>query len=133
MSLFAAGLDAVAVAVATDACGLKGVADAIAAAVPKLRAAVVKVESSGAVRILVGSADVFDALYHAALDVEHERAGCVGRQSEADIRHELRAATCSAAAVAAWAAWHGVADDCDDVARAWDERGCVRRAGGERI
>lgn len=94
VSLFAAGLDAVAVAVATDACGLKGVAHAIAAAVPKLRAAVVKVESSGAVRILVGSADVYDALYHAALDVEHGDTADLGVRL-GDLLSLLRASACS--------------------------------------
>jgi hypothetical protein len=68
---FSTGLDAVAIAIKGDSCGLKKVADAISAVVPALKAAIVKVEESGAVKILVGSADVYDILYHAIIDMRN--------------------------------------------------------------
>ena len=94
VALFGDGLDAVAVAVAADACGLKAVADAIGAAVPKLREAVVKIESSGAVRIIVGSADAYDALYHAAVDVESGDTADLGVRL-GDLLSLLRASACA--------------------------------------
>ena len=69
VSLFAAGLDGVALAVGNDACGLRDLAEEISKLSPKLKAAVVQIETSGAVKIIVGSADVYDDLYHIALDV----------------------------------------------------------------
>jgi hypothetical protein len=77
---FADGLDAVAVAAATDACGLKGLADALGALSPRLRTAVVKIETSAAVHILVGSADVYDPLYRAAIDARSGNLADLGVQ-----------------------------------------------------
>jgi hypothetical protein len=66
----ATALDDLAVALATDACGLKQVASVLSQVAPKLASAVVKVENSTAVKIIVGSAEVYDELYKAAVDVE---------------------------------------------------------------
>jgi len=60
---FATGLDGVSVAVGSDSCGLKSVATVLAQVVPRLANATVKVEGSETVKIIVGTADVYDELY----------------------------------------------------------------------
>jgi len=67
----AGGLDMVAVALSNDACGLKKVGDVLADVVPKLASAIVQAENSTAVKIIVGSADVYDELYKAAMDIKN--------------------------------------------------------------
>ena len=60
---FATALDVIANALTQDSCGLSKIADAISSISPKLKAAVVKIESSGAVHIIVESADIYESLY----------------------------------------------------------------------
>ena len=60
---FATALDVVANALTQDSCGLSKIADALSSVSPKLKAAVVKIESSGAVHIIVESADIYESLY----------------------------------------------------------------------
>eukprot|EP00928_Gymnodinium_smaydae_P060748 TRINITY_DN4452_c0_g2_i1.p1 TRINITY_DN4452_c0_g2~~TRINITY_DN4452_c0_g2_i1.p1 ORF type:complete len:847 (+),score=163.63 TRINITY_DN4452_c0_g2_i1:49-2541(+) len=68
---FARGLDVVAEAIKGDSCGLQSVAGAIAVVVPVLKAAVVRIEHSHKVHILVGSADIYDLIFHALDAFEH--------------------------------------------------------------
>lgn len=79
-SKFAAGLDILAKATSTDACGLKEIADTISSLSPKLEAAIVKIESSSEVKILVGSSDVYDELYTLSQDLEKKDYTGVGVQ-----------------------------------------------------
>ena len=65
----AAGMDSLAEAVSTDACQLKGVGAILSTVAPKLEKAIVN-ETSGAIKIIVGSADVYEDLYNAAKDLE---------------------------------------------------------------
>mmetsp|Transcript_41978 Transcript_41978/g.78506 ORF Transcript_41978/g.78506 Transcript_41978/m.78506 type:complete len:820 (+) Transcript_41978:69-2528(+) len=80
LAKFAAGLDMMAKATVSDACGLKRIADTIGSWSPKLEAAIVKVESSSEVKILVGSADLYDELYTMTQDFEKKDYGGVGVQ-----------------------------------------------------
>ena len=65
VALTAKGLDTLSLAVSGDACNLKGVAAVLAQVAPKLEAAIVK-DTAGVVKIVVGSAEVYDELYQAA-------------------------------------------------------------------
>jgi len=75
---FATALDLVAVATLQDSCGLKPIGDAISKLSPKLAKAVVTVEESGAVKILVGSADVYNELYGMTMDLKRGDYAAVG-------------------------------------------------------
>jgi len=63
-----------------DACNIKALADLVAKLSPKLAAAVVKIEESGAVKIIVGSADVYAELYSAVVDLDKGDYAGVGIQ-----------------------------------------------------
>jgi len=90
---FATGLDVIAKATASDACGLKVVADAIGDLSLKLKAAVVKAEGSSAVKIIVGSADVYDEIYGAVMDLERGDFPGAGIQMGA-LLNQLRTSSC---------------------------------------
>jgi len=77
---FSTGLDVMAKATMSDACGLKHIADAIGNLSPKLAAAIVKVESSSEVKIIIGSANVYDVLYTLVGDFEKKDYTGVGMQ-----------------------------------------------------
>lgn len=66
----ATGLDVLSKALLADSCGLKTIGEQISKLSPKLAKVVVTVESSKEVKILVGSADIYDALYNAVVDAE---------------------------------------------------------------
>jgi len=91
---FAAGLDVVAKSTVADSCGLKGIASAVGDLSPKLKAAVIKVENSSAVKILVGSADVYDELYTAAIDIKNKDYAGAGMEMGA-LLAQLRASGCT--------------------------------------
>eukprot|EP00937_MAST-01D_sp_MAST-1D-sp2_P006994 g6994.t1 len=91
---FAAGLDAVALATAQDSCNLKAVAAAVSGLGPKLAQAVVTVESSEAVKIVVGSADVYSELYAAVQDLKRGDMAGVGVQLGA-LLAQLRTSGCA--------------------------------------
>jgi len=63
VTTWAAALDATALVLTQDQCGLGQLGALMGNLSPKLAAAVVTIESSGAVKIAVGSADVYDALF----------------------------------------------------------------------
>lgn len=88
----AAGLDSLAKAVETDACNLKGMGSILSSVAPKLEAALVN-ETSGVVKIIVGSADVYDDLYNAALDLENGDVVAFGEQM-GNLLSILRASDC---------------------------------------
>jgi len=90
---FALGLDVLAKATSSNACGLKVVADAIGDLGPKLKAAVVKAEGSSAVTIIVGSADVYDEIYAAVVDIQRGDFAGAGIQMGA-LLNQLRASAC---------------------------------------
>jgi hypothetical protein len=90
----AKGLDELALAISTDACGLKQVGSVLSQVVPKLAAAVVKIENSTAVKIIVGSADVYDELYKAAMDIKTGNAADFGVEMGL-LLAKLRASSCS--------------------------------------
>lgn len=89
----AAGLDAMALALTNDACGLKTVADIISNVSPKLKDVIVEIEQSKAVKIIVGSADVYEDLYAAFEDVKREDWSGVGIQMGL-LLAKLRASGC---------------------------------------
>ena len=65
VATFAQALDDLAMALKDQTCGLARVGDLVSKLSPKLAAAVVKIEDSGAVKIITGSADVYDDLFRA--------------------------------------------------------------------
>jgi hypothetical protein len=77
----AGALDAFSQGVVSDVCGVKPVADLVAQLVPSLRAAIVKVETSGAVHIIVGAADVYIPLYDAAQAIQVSSSACIAIHS----------------------------------------------------
>jgi tetratricopeptide (TPR) repeat protein len=77
---FATGLDVLAKATTSDACGLKAIANTIGNISPKLEAAIVKIEDSQAVHIIVGSADIYDVLYTMVADFDKQDYAGVGEQ-----------------------------------------------------
>jgi len=89
----AGGMDDLAKALATDACGLENVAAVLSEVAPKLASAIVKVESSTVVKILVNSADVYDELYKAAVDLETGDSDDFGVQMGL-LLAKLRATSC---------------------------------------
>merc|ERR1712195_322180 len=66
---FSAGLDGLAEAISADACGLHSVASTLAKLAPLLANATIKIESSSAVKIIVGSSEVYDEIYKAVEDL----------------------------------------------------------------
>jgi len=67
---FSAGLDGFAKAISIDACGLHSVASTLATLSPLLANATVKIESSSAVKIIVGTSELYDVIYEAVQDLE---------------------------------------------------------------
>jgi len=61
----ASGLDVLAEAMSSDACGLKKVGSVLLQVAPKLAAAIVKIEGNST-KIMVEAADVYDSLYQAS-------------------------------------------------------------------
>ena len=70
VTTWAAALDATALVLKQDQCGLGALGTLVGNLSPKLAAAVVTIESSGAVKIAVGSADVYDALFRSVLAIK---------------------------------------------------------------
>merc|ERR1712166_368843 len=66
---FSAGLDGLSKAISTDACGLHSVASTLANLSPLLANATIKIESSSAVKIIVGSSELYDDMYKAVEDL----------------------------------------------------------------
>jgi len=97
VAAIAGGLDDLATAFATDACGFEKVAAILSEVVPKLAGAVVKVENSTAVKILVGAADVYDELYKAAVDLENGDSTDFGIEIGL-LLSKLRATSCNTSA-----------------------------------
>ncbi|KAL1524207.1 hypothetical protein AB1Y20_019115 [Prymnesium parvum] len=97
VTLFADGLDDVANAVTADSCGLKGLGQLLGAFSPRLRAAVVKIESSSIVHIIVGSVDVYEPLFSAANDIKNGNLADLGVQIGRLVAM-LRASSCTTAA-----------------------------------
>lgn len=91
---FAGGLDGLSQALVHDACGLQSLGEVIGQVVPKLQAAVVKVETSGAVSIVVGSADVYDDLYQATMAIQNGDAAAFGEEI-GTLLNRLKASGCS--------------------------------------
>jgi len=91
---FATALDAVAKSAVDDSCGLKGIAAAIGDLSPRLSKAVISMENSSAVHIIVGSADVYDELYTAGLDLKNKDYVGVGMEMGA-LLAKLRASGCT--------------------------------------
>lgn len=94
VSTIASALDAVANTLQNEVCGLKKVGDLIAKLSPKLAAAVVKGEGSNAVQIIVGSADVYDNLYHFIQSLKQKDYKTAGN-ALGNLLRELRASGCS--------------------------------------
>ena len=90
---FAAGLDGVSKAISEDSCGLKSLGKVIGEVVPKFQAAIVKVESSASIKILVGSADVYDELYRATMAIQQGDASSFGEEMGA-LFNKLRSSGC---------------------------------------
>jgi len=90
----ASGLDDLAEALATDACGLEKVAAVLSEVAPKLASAIVRAENSTRVKILVGTADVYDELYKAAIDVKNGDIEEFGTEIGL-LLSKLRAASCN--------------------------------------
>ena len=88
----AAGMDSLAQAVSTDACNLKGVGSILDMVAPKLEKAIVN-ETAGVVKIIVGSADVYEDLYNAAKDLENGDIVGFGEQM-GNLLSVLRASDC---------------------------------------
>lgn len=80
LETFATGLDGIAKAISTDACGLARVGSTLAALSPQLANATVKIESSSVVKITVGSAELYDTLYQASEDLIKGDANDFGYQ-----------------------------------------------------
>jgi hypothetical protein len=64
------GLGGISEAITADSCGLHAIGASIIKNLPSLANAVVKVESSDAVQILVGSADIYEDLFNAVQDLD---------------------------------------------------------------
>lgn len=90
---FATSLDVIALALQGDSCGLKPIGDAISRLSPRLAAAIAQVDSSGAVQIIVGSADVYNELYGAVMDFERDDLAGVGIHMGALLK-KLRSSGC---------------------------------------
>jgi len=67
---FAEGLDQVSSALKDQTCGLQRIGDLIGKLSPKLAAAVVQIEDSKTVKIIVGTADVYDDIYRSVLAIK---------------------------------------------------------------
>lgn len=65
VATWASAFDATAMALKQETCGLQRIGDLIGKLSPKLANVVIKIEDSSAVRIILGSADLYDALFRA--------------------------------------------------------------------
>jgi len=90
---FAAGLDIMAKATSSDACGLKQIAQAVGKLSDKLAAAIVQIESGSKIKIIVGSADVYDQMYTAVMDLQRGDYAGAGMQVGA-LLTQLQASGC---------------------------------------
>lgn len=87
-------LEVIATALKNQACGLSRIGDLVGKLSPKLAAAVVKVESSKAVQIIVESADVYDDVYQLVSALESGDWRSSGEEL-ANLLRVLRASGCS--------------------------------------
>jgi len=96
---FASALDQLSKALMDETCGLKRVGDLIGKLSPKLASAVVQVEESNGVKIVIGSADVYDASYRAVKALKQGDYQTFGSECGALLRI-LRSSGCSTQACA---------------------------------
>jgi len=92
--LFATALDSLSAAISTDTCGLKKLADAISKVSPALSGAIVTVEEGEPVKIIVGSADLYQELFLAVGSLQAGRYTDFGMEMGSLLR-QLRASKCS--------------------------------------
>jgi hypothetical protein len=90
----AASLDVLATALKQESCGVPRIATLIGNLSPKLQKAVVKVEDSGAVKILVESADIYDDVYRMVQAIKTKDFTTVGMEL-GNLLRVLRASGCS--------------------------------------
>jgi hypothetical protein len=93
IKLIAEGLDELAKALSNHACGVPKIADLVGKMSPKLANAVVKVENSEIVMIIVGAADIYDELYSFVAAMENKDYGTAGEEM-AQLLRALRASNC---------------------------------------
>jgi hypothetical protein len=132
VAAIAGGMDDLAKALATDACGLEKVAAVLSEVAPKLASAIVTVENSTAVKILVNAANVYDELYKAATDLESGNIDDFGVEMGL-LLAKLRATSCSSKACivleGVLAAFQLEATDfkvcAPDIDKAWDSTQAV--------
>lgn len=86
-------LETVAVTLKNKSCGLTRIGDLVGKLSPKLAAAVIKVEDSKAVQIIVGAADVYDDVFQLVQAVEGGDWTTVGEEL-ANLLRVLRASGC---------------------------------------
>lgn len=87
------GLEAMSLALKDTACGVPKIADLIGKLSPKLAAAVVKVEDSKAVKIMVESADVYDDVFQLITAIDTGDWDTVGEEL-GNLLRVLRASSC---------------------------------------
>ena len=76
-----------------DSCGMGPLTDVLKQVAPKLANAIVKIESSHAAQIMVGSMDVYDTLYKAVEDLEKGDVAGFGMQMGV-LLQKLKASNC---------------------------------------
>jgi len=97
VAAFAAALDVLATAIGADACGLRPLSAAIAKSFPALQTAITSVDASGAVKIMVGSSNVYDALFHAVTAWQKDDTAAFG-MAMGSLLQQLRASGCQSPA-----------------------------------
>jgi hypothetical protein len=97
VGMFAIALDNLTQATAADACGLKAVADAIGDLSASLKKAVVTIESSGVVKIAVGSANVYNEIFAAVVGIKRGDLAGAGVQVGL-LLQQLKASGCESPA-----------------------------------
>lgn len=90
---FKVALDTLSTALQSDSCGLKPLGALIGKLSPRLEKAIVKIEKSDAPQIIVGTANVFDAMYQAVEDLKKGDLTDFGTQVGVLLR-QLRASQC---------------------------------------
>ena len=90
---FKIALDSLSTALQSDSCGLKPLGSLIGKLSPRLEKAIVKIEKSDAPQIIVGTANVFDAMYQAVEDLKKGDLTDFGTQVGVLLR-QLRASQC---------------------------------------
>jgi hypothetical protein len=91
---FASALDILATTLQDSSCGVPKIGKLIGKLSPKLAKAVVKIENSNAVKILVESADIYDDLYKLVLAIDTKDWDTVGVELS-NLLRVLRASGCS--------------------------------------